>query len=74
MTTLRTRAARTAALGATALAFGLFAAIGQASAGTPSTKTSTEIASIAAETAMDRKVSVNRDARQIGFGRRGGSK
>ena len=71
MTTLRTR---TAALSAAALAFGLFAAIGQASAGTTSTKPSTEIASIAAETAMDRKGSVNRDARQIGFGRRGGTK
>ncbi len=71
MTTLRTR---TAALGGAALAFSLFAAIGEAAAGTTPTKTSTEIASIAAETAMDRKGSVNRGARQIGFGRRGGTK
>ncbi len=74
MTTLRTRTARTAALGGAALAFGLFAAIGQVAAGTTPTKTSTEIASIATETAMDREGSVNREARQTGFGRRGGTK
>ncbi len=72
MTTFRKPTARTAALGGAALAFGLFAATGLAAADT--TETSTEVASIAAETVTDRLGNANRDARQIGFGRRGGTK
>ena len=79
MTTLRNRTARTATLGAAALALGLFASTGIASAGTQtqaSGQASTKVQSAAVEQTADEKKPLSRIQRNraMGFGRRGGDR
>ena len=76
MTELRHRTARSVTLSGVVLAFGLFAAANVAAAGGPSGQSA--VPDTAAEW-MDCDVAgercdVNREARDLGFGRRGGDK
>ena len=75
-TKLRDRTTRSLTLSGLALAFGLFAAANLATADGPSGQSATPDASIES---MDcdmagERCDVNREARELGFGRRGGDK
>ena len=72
----RNRTARGVALSGAALAFGLFAAANPATAGGPSSPSAVpDTASEAMDCDMAwERCDVNREARELGFGRRGGDK
>ena len=76
MTKPRNRNARTTALSGVTLALGLFASADLAAAGAPSSQPSTPTAATASTECdmTSERCDVNREARETGFGRRGGDK
>lgn len=74
MTKPRNRNARTTALSGVTLALGLFASAGLAAAGAPSSQAGAPATAATQCDMASEACDANREAREMGFGRRGGDK